>query len=86
MKDDVSMKDRRILRGPERKQRGCLFCLDSCSRGHWCPHDECPYPEMDGFDKYTDYLKSTGGDTVAELMHNAGITGCYTTRSAPDRP
>ena len=75
------MKGYRVVHGSERKQRGCLFCLDSSHTGHLCPYRACPYTETDGFAKYTDYLKSTGGDTVAALMHSAGITGCYKQRT-----
>ena len=80
------MRKQRVIQNPERKQRGCLFCLDSSNVGHVCPHEVCPYVEMDGFTKYTDYLKSTGGDTLSRVMNSAGITGCYTARSTTERP
>lgn len=54
----------------EKKKRGCIYCADarkvrgyrSCElyvKAHLtCPHDICPYSELDKFEKYIDYLQS----------------------------
>lgn len=44
----------------EKKKRGCIYCLDykTVKGQKKCKHDECPYHELDGFECYTDYMKS----------------------------
>lgn len=57
----------RIVTQAERDQRGCQYCEES-RNGWMCPYEVCPYTEMDGFTKYQDYLKSTGGESVRKLL------------------
>ena len=69
------MKGRRTIKSDERNQRGCQFCLDAGYHGSTGPHRVCPYTEMDGFSKYKDYLKASGGASVPQLLKNIGGTG-----------
>lgn len=55
----------RQLHRKEITQRGCAYCLESVMKkygGHalrHCPHDECPYHELDKYETYKEYLKQT---------------------------
>lgn len=45
----------RLIEKDERRQRGCGFCLDY--RGNKrCPHDKCPYTELNRCFDYADYF------------------------------
>lgn len=54
----------RELREKEMRKRGCRYCTQrvmkrnvyGLSASH-CPHDECPYHELDKYDTYREYLK-----------------------------
>lgn len=74
----------RILEVKEREKRGCAFCTERQKeslqvdngtaivnrRFYVCPHDVCPFRELDEFDKYNDYIKSLG-----DLRLNFGKVG-----------
>lgn len=45
----------RRVRNAERAQRGCGECIDRVSGK--CPHEECPYHELDDVKTYGEYLK-----------------------------
>lgn len=53
----------RVVRVAEMKKRGCIFCADHQSKKYRgrkqkvCIHNECPYHELDKYEKYRDYLK-----------------------------
>jgi hypothetical protein len=57
----------RALTEKETKKRGCRYCTDrfmhrnayGSMQGH-CPHEECPYHELDKYDTYKEYLKKEG--------------------------
>lgn len=71
----------RKLHNEERKHRGCDWCADSIAPEYSartktqrkCPYDECPYSEMDGFDKYKDYVLSIGSDNISTLMRELNL-------------
>lgn len=54
----------------EKRKRGCIYCADikkvkGCHVGQvyvkaylTCPHDICPYAELDNFNTYKGYLQS----------------------------
>ena len=68
----------RFIHNEEKAQRGCFYCLDAVTvmverncgnvKRRMCPHDECPYHELDGFKTYADYMKSTDSCGFAKLM------------------
>ena len=53
----------RALTYEEKRKRGCVYCTDYQSKKgkygtiNGCMHDECPYHELDKYEKYKDYLK-----------------------------
>lgn len=53
----------RILTPQDKLKRGCLYCLHVYKEEKdgvvktICPHDECPYHELDEFDTYSEYLR-----------------------------
>ena len=51
----------RLIEKDERRQRGCRFCLDYKGAKR-CPHDKCPYTELDGYTDYEDYFNATGAN------------------------
>lgn len=71
----------RRLTAAEKKQRACEHCVDGQEARkqtglqivRYCPHDECPYHEMDKFASYTKYLKSIGGSTIKEVLKSLGL-------------
>lgn len=71
----------RKIHNDERRQRGCAFCADALvvqRRGgkrneRMCPHDECPYRELDEFETYGDYLKAKGPVSLSKLMNELGL-------------
>lgn len=45
----------------ENKQMGCEYCRDAVfltQKTPSCPHEACPYQELEGHASYTDYLKA----------------------------
>lgn len=74
----------RKLEEKEREQRGCAFCIEQkrdsfpvdngtaivTRKFYACPHDVCPFTELDEFKQYGDYVKSLG-----ELRLNVGKAG-----------
>lgn len=58
------MDRERCIPYSERVQRGCECCEDATHNGWACPHESCPYTEMDSYTTYTEFLRSTGGDTA----------------------
>ena len=72
----------RKIGNKERIQRGCDRCADSISpsedvthkRTHRrCPYKACPYTELDGFDRYKDYVRSIGSDNVSTLVKELNL-------------
>lgn len=71
----------RFIHNKERVQRGCTYCTDAVIvsrkkgdyRNRKCPYDECPYHELDGFETYGDYLKSTGSTSLTVLFKELGL-------------
>lgn len=54
----------RELRKVEIGQRGCIYCADVIMperryQNRKCPHEECPYHELDNVAKYDEYMKTT---------------------------
>lgn len=57
----------RKLHNKERTQRGCIHCTEVVPpvkegkryRERMCPHKQCPYRELDEYEKYEDYLQAT---------------------------
>lgn len=58
----------KVLDHKEMNKLECIYCLDytkrkaeptSTKKSHVCIHDECPYHELDAFDSYHKYLKSS---------------------------
>lgn len=60
----------RVISKGVMSKRGCVYCTDfNYGREEpqgalyrkkigICPHDECPYHELDGYASYADYLKA----------------------------
>lgn len=55
------------------KKRGCAsYCADTkkVRDGHkilyYCPHESCPYTELDEYESYEDYFKATTPDIETE--------------------
>lgn len=61
------------------RKRGCNYCADKVPRQvkpfrrSYCPHDECPYHQLDGFNTYTEYLKSIHASNITEILKYAGL-------------
>lgn len=68
------------------EQRGCSFCLDRIApvvkskytTSSMCPHNVCPYHELDSVDTYTDYLNSISDLPVGELLKRLCISTAET--------
>lgn len=61
----------RTVKKNEKDQRGCIYCADM-TKGK-CKHDECPYYELDDFEKYEDFFKSRGSifdEIFKEVIQN----------------
>lgn len=71
----------REIHNEERHQRGCDYCYDICFRyanenkyrRRLCPHDVCPYIELDNFTTYKEYMKATEGKGFSKLMFMLGL-------------
>lgn len=67
----------RRMTNQEMVKRGCVYCADlqkrrlepdHTKRVKVCIHDECPYHELDPYDRYTDYLKSPSQNRLKEAL------------------
>lgn len=72
----------RELTRDETVKRGCKYCIDMrrgkgskddgskyLVRIYLCPHNRCPYHELDKYDTYDEYLKSiVGKDSIDNLL------------------
>lgn len=61
----------RTLTKKQKIKRGCEYCLDYKRRQ--CKHKKCPYHELDGFEKFTDYLETKPGIDIVEILR--GLCG-----------
>lgn len=60
----------------ETRKRGCFYCADLVaeyvpkrkSHTRICPHDECPYHELDDFESFEQYVKAQGKTSITELL------------------
>lgn len=61
------------LHNAMQQKRGCHYCLDKI-KGKYsrCPHMVCPYHELDQYDTYQDFLKSTGRLSVVKILQEMG--------------
>lgn len=63
----------RALTRKEQGKRGCVYCTECIqkqSKGdirRFCPHDECPFHELDKYQGYRQYL-SESPDFFSELV------------------
>lgn len=56
-----------------KRKRGCGYCLDFIPAGKVgkrskCPHEECPYHEMDNSKTYDEYVESISDMPIEELV------------------
>lgn len=65
----------RRIRKTEKNKRGCDYCADVIPPNPFgnhptrrCPHDKCPYHELDGYKSYSEYLKNVCDLSVGELL------------------
>lgn len=66
----------RLLQNKERTQRGCIYCTESTPqdtdekqiRRKYCPHNKCPYHELDDVKSYTEYLKRISDVPLGTLL------------------
>ena len=66
----------RVLHNKERTQRGCIWCADvvptntddNLTRRRKCPHDVCPYHELDDVKTYDEYMKGISDVTLNALL------------------
>ena len=62
----------------ENRQRGCDFCADKmrmydAKKRHnvnLCPHDKCPYHELDNVKTYGEYIQNTDKSGLARVLAN----------------
>lgn len=47
----------RLLSANEMRQRGCAFCKD-IKRCRHCPHDKCPYHDLDEFKAFEEFCET----------------------------
>lgn len=63
----------RKIHNEDNVKRGCRYCADSIKpegKIRVCPHEECPYHELDNYKTYHDYLKETSSlEDVAEFLN-----------------
>ena len=78
----------RKLENDEQRKRGCEFCIERTTdtfayddgdiirkrTSPACPHDVCPFTELDRFDRYGDFVKSRGAFYVKRKSGKAGKT------------
>lgn len=69
----------RPLTNKEINKRGCIYCADHTKARfevnyketrlmRACPHNICPYRELDKYDTYADYLKHHKDDGIDALV------------------
>lgn len=59
----------RMLNNEMKKKRGCMYCADLVhGRRNGCPHDECPYHELDKYETYNQYMKQASPLTISQLL------------------
>lgn len=59
-----------------KRKRGCGYCLDlipwqkvgNTKKKAKCPHEECPYHEMDNTKTYDEYVESVSDMPIEELI------------------
>lgn len=72
----------RVVSSAEKKKRGCMYCVDNVREensrgihvGRYCPHDKCPYSELDKYDDYEEYMKATDLSSFAKALAGLGLT------------
>lgn len=57
-------------RTKQMKKRGCAYCTDFVNMA--CPHEECPYHELDGFKTYDEYLKKGKKNGLVKMLEDLG--------------
>ena len=71
----------RPIHDGERKQRGCSYCKDLVLQDiTWnkkykqrnCPHEKCPYHELDDIKTYKEYLKKPVTSGLEKILENLG--------------
>ena len=75
-------KNVRLVSTPEKKQRGCVYCLDNVRDantrgihvGRYCPYEKCPYRELDKYKTYEQYIRSTDLSGFAKVLEALGLT------------
>ena len=67
----------RELSKREIEKRGCKYCADVIPPGYIgrfthckCPHEKCPYHELDKVKTYQEYLKKAKVGGLAKLLAN----------------
>lgn len=63
----------RELMQSEILKRGCRFCADktrifSGAKVSHCPHEECPYRELDNVKTYGEYIRKTNTSGLARAL------------------
>ena len=66
----------RKINKPIKRKRGCAYCLDfipwemvgNTRKKAKCPHEECPYHEMDNSKTYDEYVESVSDMPIEELI------------------
>lgn len=69
----------RIIHNKERVQRGCIYCEEVMPpekdgrnpRQRKCPHEECPYHQLDGMKTYGEYLDTISTEPIASFLMTA---------------
>lgn len=72
----------RLVSSAEKRQRGCVYCLDNVRDentkgihvGRYCPYAECPYRELDKHETYEQYIRSTDLSGFAKALAGLGLT------------
>lgn len=72
----------RIIKTDERVQRGCVYCIDAVNTSkssacsvRVCPHEECPYHDLDSFGTYDEFMKHTNLRGFADALEKF-VTSC----------
>ena len=59
----------RMLTNKEVAKRGCLSCQDV--RGYRnCPHDECPYTDLDEYESFDEFCETFPEVDLRELFRD----------------
>lgn len=59
----------RLTKNKEMKKRGCHNCADF---NHKCPHEVCPYHELDEYKTYDEYMKKSKKNCFVKLLESLG--------------